>query len=120
MKKSIILLAAFISFVALMSFTFSYSNTSDSTLEYFDGNEVVHLENIANDDGTYTVNVQTQANGELQTYSFEAEGYSSNSDCLCQGCKVWTPHFPYKKKIRIGTKCWCVKCVEVPTEQDPK
>ncbi len=81
------------------------------TLEFLQVDEILDTETIAKENGTFNLTVRAVQAGKVVTQTFEATGYSPEGDCVCVDCETWAPHGnAYKRKLVIGTKCWCLYC----------
>ncbi len=92
-----------------------HSGEFETLTDYFNVDEVVSIDNKLNENGTYSVTVTSLRDGKLVNNSFEALDYSPDATCGCRGCNEWAPYGnAYKRKLVIGTKCWCLYCLHEP------
>lgn len=90
-----------------------------ATLEFLNVDKITNVENKLQEDGTYFVTITSLKNGETVQQNFEALDYSPEGNCLCNGCDQEGPipqtsSDDYKRKLIIGSKCWCLYCIDIP------
>ncbi|MEM9917962.1 MAG: hypothetical protein AAF990_07690 [Bacteroidota bacterium] len=85
--------------------------------DYLQVDKILEVESTELADGTYSVDVKSMTDGQVTSQTLYAQNYSPNGLCGCAGCNTFVPHYGFKRKLVIGTKCWCFVCAqEVPRE----